>query len=90
MAGPKKYPDELVQRRVRLALQSGRPIAHVAADLRMHPETLRKRLRQAQANNRASRRGGHRKVGLKAHRAKPPCPACVPRKPLSQSADRRS
>jgi hypothetical protein len=27
MARPKKYPDELVQRGVRLALESGRPIA---------------------------------------------------------------
>lgn len=47
MARPKKYPDELVQRGVRLALESGRPIAQVAADLGMHPETLRKRVRQA-------------------------------------------
>ena len=30
MARPKKYPDELVARGVRLALESGRPIAHVA------------------------------------------------------------
>ncbi len=43
MARPKKYPDELVARGVRLALESGRPIAHVAADLGMHPETLRKK-----------------------------------------------
>ena len=47
MARPKRYPDELVQRGVRLALESGRPIAHIAADLGMHPETLRKRVRQA-------------------------------------------
>ena len=51
MARPKKYPEELVQRGVRLALESGRPIAHVAADLGMHPETLRKRVRQAQADS---------------------------------------
>ena len=51
MARPKKYPDELVARGVRLALESGRPIAHVAADLGMHPETLRKKVRQAQADN---------------------------------------
>jgi transposase len=36
---------------VRLALESGRPIAHVAADLGMHPETLRKKVRQAEADN---------------------------------------
>lgn len=53
MARPKKYPDELVQRGVRLALESGRPIAHVAADLGMHPETLRKKVRQAQADSGA-------------------------------------
>jgi transposase len=47
MARPKKYPDELVQRGVRLALESGRPIAHVAADLGIHSETLRKKVRQA-------------------------------------------
>ncbi len=51
MARPKKYPDELVARGVRLALESQRPIAHVAADLGMHPETLRKRVRQAQAEH---------------------------------------
>ena len=37
MARPKKYPDELVQRGVRLALESGRPIAEVARDLGMEP-----------------------------------------------------
>jgi transposase len=53
MARPKKYPDELVTRGVRLALESGRPIAHVAKDLGMHPETLRKKVRQAQADSGA-------------------------------------
>jgi transposase len=53
MARPKKYPDELVARGVRLALESGRPIAHVAADLGMHPETLRKKVRQAEADSGA-------------------------------------
>ena len=50
MARPKKYPDELIQRGVRLALDSGRPIAHVAADLGIHSETLRKKVRQAEAD----------------------------------------
>lgn len=53
MARPRKYPEEMMQRGVRLALESGRPIAHVAADLGMHPETLRKRVRQAQADGGA-------------------------------------
>jgi transposase len=51
MSRPRKYPEELVQRGIRLALESGRPIAHVAADLGMHPETLRKRVRQAEADS---------------------------------------
>ena len=51
MPRPRKYPEELVERGVRLALESGRPIAHVAADLGMHPETLRKRVRQAEADS---------------------------------------
>jgi transposase len=53
MARPKKYPDELMQRGIRLALESGRPIAHIAADLGMHPEALRKRVRQAEADSGA-------------------------------------
>jgi transposase len=51
MSRPRKYPEELMQRGIRLALESGRPIAHVAADLGMHPETLRKRVRQAEADS---------------------------------------
>jgi transposase len=50
MGRPKKYPDELVQRGVRLALEGDRPIAHIARDLGMHPETLRKKVRQAEAD----------------------------------------
>jgi transposase len=53
MARPRKYPEELVQRGVRLALESGRPIAQIAADLGMHPEALRKRVRQAEADSGA-------------------------------------
>ncbi len=51
MSRPRKYPEELLERGVRLALESERPIAHVAADLGIHPETLRKRVRQAQADS---------------------------------------
>ena len=46
----RKYPQELVDRGVRLALESERPIAQIAADLGMHPEALRKRVRQAEAD----------------------------------------
>jgi transposase len=51
MSRPRKYPEELLERGVRLALESERPIAHVAADLGIHPETLRKRVRQAEADS---------------------------------------
>jgi transposase len=51
MARPKKYPDELVQRGVRLSLEGDRLIAHIAHDLGMHPETLRKKVRQAEADS---------------------------------------
>jgi transposase len=50
MSRARKYPVELIERGVRLALESGRPIAHVAADLGMHPETLRVAVRQAEAD----------------------------------------
>ena len=48
-----KYPEELLERGVRLALESGRPIAHVAKDLGITPEVLRKRVRQAEADSGA-------------------------------------
>ena len=51
MARPKKYPDELIARGIRLAQESCRPIAHVAADLGIHPETLRKKVRQVEADS---------------------------------------
>jgi transposase len=51
MPRPKKYPDELMDRGARLVFESKRPIAHVAADLGVHPEALRKRVRQAEADS---------------------------------------
>ena len=50
MARPRKYPDELVQRGVRLVLESDRPIAQIARDLGMSPETLRRHVRRAEAD----------------------------------------
>jgi transposase len=50
MPRPKKYPDELRERAVRLVFESGRPIAHVARDLGIHSESLRKWVRQAEAD----------------------------------------
>jgi transposase len=51
MPRPRKYPDELMQRGVRLVFESGRPIAQVAADLGVHHEALRKRVRRAEADS---------------------------------------
>ncbi|HEX4673357.1 MAG TPA: transposase [Solirubrobacteraceae bacterium] len=51
MGRPKKYPDELIERGIRLVLESDRPIAHIAHDLGIHPETLRKRVRRAEADS---------------------------------------
>jgi transposase len=50
MPAPKKYPDELRERAVRLVLESGRPIAQIAQDLGIHREALRKWVRQAEAD----------------------------------------
>jgi transposase len=51
MPRARKYPLELVARGVRLALESERPIAHVADDLGIARETLRKAVRQAEADS---------------------------------------
>src|SRR4051794_41470550 len=51
MARPRKYSEELLDRGVRLVFESGRPIAHVARDLGISSEVLRKRVRQAEADN---------------------------------------
>ncbi|MGI8430231.1 MAG: transposase [Solirubrobacteraceae bacterium] len=48
MPRSRKYPEELIQRGVRLALESGRPITRVARDIGLPSETLRKRVRQAE------------------------------------------
>jgi transposase len=50
MAGKRKYPEELLDRGARMVFESGRPIAHVARDLGIHHETLRKWVRQAEAD----------------------------------------
>jgi transposase len=51
MARARKYSPELIERGVRLALESGRPIAHVADDLGIERETLRKAVRQSEADS---------------------------------------
>lgn len=51
MPTPRRYPDELRERGVRLVFVSGRPVAHVARDLGVHRETLRLWVRQAEADS---------------------------------------
>jgi transposase len=50
MPRARKYPEELLERATRLVFESGRPIAHVARDLGLPPETLRVYVRRAEAN----------------------------------------
>jgi transposase len=50
MARPRKYPPELLDRGARLVFESDRPIAHVARDLGVPSETLRKYVRQLEAD----------------------------------------
>src|SRR3954453_955500 len=50
MSRPRKYPPELLDRGARLVIETGRPIAHVARDLGGPSETLRKYVRQVEAD----------------------------------------
>ena len=50
MPRARKYPEELLERGARLVFESRRPIAHVAADLGIHAQARRKRVRQAEAD----------------------------------------
>src|SRR5438309_10626268 len=58
MSRPRKYPPELLDRAARVVFDSGRPIAHVAADLGLPSATLRKYVRQVEADE--GRRPDHR------------------------------
>jgi transposase len=51
MPRARKYPEELLERGARMVFESGRPIAHVARDLGIHHETLRKWVRQVEADD---------------------------------------
>src|SRR4051794_6036372 len=50
MSRPRKYPPELLDRGARLVFESERPIAQVARDLGVPPETLRRHVRQLEAD----------------------------------------
>jgi transposase len=50
MSRPRQYAEELIDRGIRMVFESGRPIAHVAADLGVSSETLRKKVRQAEVD----------------------------------------
>ena len=50
MPRARKYPQELLERGTGLVFESGRPIAHVAADLGLPKETLRKYVRQVEVD----------------------------------------
>jgi transposase len=50
MPRSRKYPTELLDRATRLVFESGRPIAHVAADLGIPSETLRKHVRRVEVD----------------------------------------
>ena len=50
MAYARKYLKELLDRGARLVFESGRPIARVARDLGIESETLRKHVRQTEAD----------------------------------------
>ena len=49
-ATPEEDPPELLDRGARLVFESNRPIAHVACDLGVPSETLRKHVRQIEAD----------------------------------------
>ncbi len=51
MARPRKYPDELRERAVRLVFESKGPVAQVARDLGIHKEALRQWVRQTEADS---------------------------------------
>ena len=50
MPRSRKYPPELLDRGARLVFESGRPVKHVADDLGISQEVLRRHVREAEAD----------------------------------------
>ena len=50
MGAPRKYPEELRERAIRMVQESGRPVRQVAEDLGVHREALRAWVRKAEAD----------------------------------------
>lgn len=50
MGRPRKYPPELLDRGARVVIESGRPIAQVGRELGVPAETLRRYVRQLEAD----------------------------------------
>jgi transposase-like protein len=48
--GQRKCPDQLLDRGARMVFDSGRPVAHVANDVGIHQEALRKWVRKTEAD----------------------------------------
>lgn len=53
MPAPRRYDPELMRRAVELVQRSSRPVAHVAAELGIGSESLRKAVRAAEAESGA-------------------------------------
>ena len=51
MPAPRRYDPEVLRRAVELVKSSGRPVAHVAAELGIGSESLRKAVRAAEAES---------------------------------------
>jgi transposase len=68
MPRPRKYPDGLRERAVRVVIESKRPVAQVARELGINPESLRNWVRQAEADAglRADRLTSEERERLKA------------------------
>jgi transposase len=70
MARPRKCPPELLDRGARVVIESGHTVAHVARDLGVPAETLRRYLRQVEADEglRPDLPSSHEREEIKARR----------------------